>query len=96
MAGFEIRSVGPYILEGTLGRGQTGTNNDFALSKFCTFIFFYYSSLDCFCFISTGLVKLGINCVTKKKVAVKIIDRTKLIEQVLSKVGTSHKLVVST
>lgn len=56
MAGFEIRSVGPYILEGTLGRGQT------------------------------GLVKLGINCVTKKKVAVKIIDRTKLSEQVLSKV----------
>lgn len=56
MAGFEIRSVGPYILEGTLGRGQT------------------------------GLVKLGINCVTKKKVAVKIIDRTKLSEQVLSKI----------
>ncbi|KAJ7391065.1 Serine/threonine-protein kinase brsk1 [Desmophyllum pertusum] len=56
MAGCEIRSVGPYILEGTLGRGQT------------------------------GLVKLGINCVTKKKVAVKIIDRTKLSEQVLSKV----------
>lgn len=56
MAGSEIRSVGPYILEGTLGRGQT------------------------------GLVKLGVNCVTKKKVAVKIIDRTKLSEQVLSKV----------
>lgn len=56
MAGCEIRSVGPYILEGTLGRGQT------------------------------GLVKLGVNCATKKKVAVKIIDRTKLSEQVLSKV----------
>lgn len=41
-------------------------------------------------------MKLGINCITKKKVAVKIIDRTKLSEQVLSKVGTSHKLVVST
>lgn len=51
-----MRSVGPYVLEGTLGRGQT------------------------------GLVKLGVNCVTKKKVAVKIIDRTKLSEQVLSKV----------
>ncbi|XP_078348803.1 serine/threonine-protein kinase BRSK2-like [Oculina patagonica] len=56
MAGCEIRSVGPYILEGTLGRGQT------------------------------GLVKLGVNCATKKRVAVKIIDRTKLSEQVLSKV----------
>lgn len=56
MAGYDIRSVGPYILEGTLGRGQT------------------------------GLVKLGVNCVSKKKVAVKIIDRTKLSEQVLSKV----------
>lgn len=41
-----------------------------------------FNSLLC----STGLVKLGINCVTKKKVAVKIIDRTKLSEQVLSKV----------
>ncbi|XP_068672803.1 serine/threonine-protein kinase BRSK2-like [Montipora foliosa] len=56
MAGCDIKSVGPYVLEGTLGRGQT------------------------------GLVKLGVNCVTKKKVAVKIIDRTKLSEQVLSKV----------
>ncbi|KAK2565595.1 Serine/threonine-protein kinase BRSK2 [Acropora cervicornis] len=56
MAGCDMRSVGPYVLEGTLGRGQT------------------------------GLVKLGVNCVTKKKVAVKIIDRTKLSEQVLSKV----------
>lgn len=24
MAGCDIRSVGPYVLEGTLGRGQTG------------------------------------------------------------------------
>ena len=42
-------------------------------------------------FVSTGLVKLGVNCVTKKKVAVKIIDRTKLSEQVLSKVIISPK-----
>lgn len=54
MAGFEIRSVGPYILEGTLGRGQTGTNNDFALSKFCTFIFFITARLTVFVSFQQG------------------------------------------
>ena len=27
MAGCDIKSVGPYVLEGTLGRGQTGNVN---------------------------------------------------------------------
>ncbi|XP_065172466.1 serine/threonine-protein kinase BRSK2 isoform X2 [Atheta coriaria] len=48
--------VGPYRLEKTLGKGQT------------------------------GLVKLGVNCVTGKKVAIKIINREKLSESVLMKV----------
>ncbi|XP_076313287.1 serine/threonine-protein kinase BRSK2-like isoform X6 [Tachypleus tridentatus] len=48
--------VGPYRLEKTLGKGQT------------------------------GLVKLGVHCVTGKKVAVKIINREKLSESVLQKV----------
>ncbi|XP_074593090.1 serine/threonine-protein kinase BRSK2-like [Brevipalpus obovatus] len=48
--------VGPYRLERTLGKGQT------------------------------GLVKLGVHCVTGKKVAVKIINRDKLSESVLQKV----------
>lgn len=48
--------VGPYRLEKTLGKGQT------------------------------GLVKLGVQCVTGKKVAIKIINREKLSESVLMKV----------
>ncbi|XP_063372352.1 serine/threonine-protein kinase BRSK2 [Cydia amplana] len=48
--------VGPFRLEKTLGKGQT------------------------------GLVKLGVHCVTGKKVAVKIINREKLSESVLMKV----------
>ncbi|KAI9587548.1 hypothetical protein GQX74_003394 [Glossina fuscipes] len=47
--------VGPYRLEKTLGKGQT------------------------------GLVKLGVHCVTGKKVAIKIINREKLSESVLMK-----------
>ncbi|XP_048584994.1 serine/threonine-protein kinase BRSK2 [Nematostella vectensis] len=56
MSTLDIKTVGPYILQETLGRGQT------------------------------GVVKLGVHCQTRKKVAVKIIDRTKLSEQVLTKV----------
>ncbi|XP_075218884.1 BRSK family serine/threonine-protein kinase sugar-free frosting isoform X2 [Lycorma delicatula] len=48
--------VGPYRLEKTLGKGQT------------------------------GLVKLGVHCVSGKKVAIKIINREKLSESVLLKV----------
>ncbi|XP_061911784.1 serine/threonine-protein kinase BRSK1 isoform X3 [Entelurus aequoreus] len=48
--------VGPYRLEKTLGKGQT------------------------------GLVKLGIHCITAQKVAIKIVNREKLSESVLMKV----------
>ncbi|KAI5726360.1 hypothetical protein M8J76_001261 [Diaphorina citri] len=48
--------VGPYKLDKTLGKGQT------------------------------GLVKVGIHCITEKKVAIKIINREKLSESVLMKV----------
>ncbi|XP_051547684.1 serine/threonine-protein kinase BRSK2-like isoform X3 [Myxocyprinus asiaticus] len=48
--------VGPYRLEKTLGKGQT------------------------------GLVKLGVHCVTCQKVAIKIVNREKLSEAVLMKV----------
>ncbi|XP_037797338.1 serine/threonine-protein kinase BRSK1-like, partial [Penaeus monodon] len=48
--------VGPYRLEKTLGKGQT------------------------------GLVKLGVQCVSGKRVAIKIINREKLSESVLQKV----------
>ncbi|MCJ8738291.1 hypothetical protein PDJAM_G00033830 [Pangasius djambal] len=48
--------VGPYRLEKTLGKGQT------------------------------GLVKLGVHCITGQKVAIKIVNREKLSESVLMKV----------
>uniref|UniRef100_A0A8C5HE18 non-specific serine/threonine protein kinase n=1 Tax=Gouania willdenowi TaxID=441366 RepID=A0A8C5HE18_GOUWI len=49
--------VGPYRLEKTLGKGQT------------------------------GLVKLGVHCITGQKVAIKIVNREKLSESVLMKVS---------
>ncbi|XP_060583686.1 serine/threonine-protein kinase BRSK2-like [Ruditapes philippinarum] len=52
----EDQYVGPYKLEKTLGKGQT------------------------------GLVKLGVHCVTGKRVAIKIVNREKLSESVLMKV----------
>ncbi|XP_076011697.1 serine/threonine-protein kinase BRSK2-like isoform X2 [Genypterus blacodes] len=55
-SGHYANYVGPYRLEKTLGKGQT------------------------------GLVKLGVHCVTCQKVAVKIVNREKLSESVLMKV----------
>lgn len=52
----QLAYVGPYRLDKTLGKGQT------------------------------GLVKLGIHCVTNQKVAIKIINRSKLSDSVLQKV----------
>uniref|UniRef100_A0A8C6V0N9 Si:dkey-16p21.7 n=1 Tax=Neogobius melanostomus TaxID=47308 RepID=A0A8C6V0N9_9GOBI len=51
-----VQYVGPYRLEKTLGKGQT------------------------------GLVKLGVHCITGQKVAIKIVNREKLSESVLMKV----------
>uniref|UniRef100_H2YPM8 non-specific serine/threonine protein kinase n=1 Tax=Ciona savignyi TaxID=51511 RepID=H2YPM8_CIOSA len=48
--------VGPYRLDKTLGKGQT------------------------------GLVKMGIHCTTGKKVAIKVVNREKLSENVINKV----------
>ncbi|XP_005457448.1 serine/threonine-protein kinase BRSK2 isoform X1 [Oreochromis niloticus] len=55
-SGHYANYVGPYRLEKTLGKGQT------------------------------GLVKLGVHCVTNQKVAIKIVNREKLSESVLMKV----------
>ncbi|VDM33871.1 unnamed protein product [Hydatigera taeniaeformis] len=52
----EDQYVGPYRLEKTLGKGQT------------------------------GLVKLGVHCISGRKVAVKIVNREKLSDNVLQKV----------
>ena len=42
--------------------------------------------------IYQGLVKLGVHCVAGKKVAIKIINREKLSESVLQKVGLDLNL----
>ena len=39
------------------------------------------------CILSTGLVRLGVHCVTRKTVAVKMINREKLSKSVLLKVS---------
>lgn len=44
--------------------------------------------------ILTGLVKMGIHCVTGKRVAIKIVNREKLSESVLMKVSGRHFKVV--
>lgn len=45
-------------------------------------------NVTCYCILFvTGLVKLGIHCITGKKVAVKIVNREKLSESVLMKVS---------
>uniref|UniRef100_A0A3Q3JNY3 Protein kinase domain-containing protein n=1 Tax=Monopterus albus TaxID=43700 RepID=A0A3Q3JNY3_MONAL len=66
-SGHYANYVGPYRLEKTLGKGQT------------------------------GLVKLGIHCVTCQKVAIKIVNREKLSESVLMKElsALSEKSLVS-
>ena len=40
-----------------------------------------------FFLLFAGLVKLGVHCVTSKKVAIKIVNREKLSESVLMKVS---------
>lgn len=47
-----------------------------------------------FWIILTGLVKMGIHCVTGKRVAIKIVNREKLSESVLMKVSGRHFKVV--
>lgn len=69
------RSVGPYLLRSTLGKGQTGTK------ALCTGALY-----ECHV-LSLGLVKLGVHCTTGRTVAVKIINREKLSKSVLMKVG---------
>lgn len=44
---------------------------------------------------SKGLVKLGVQCMSGKKVAIKIINREKLSESVLIKVQQKHNLFFS-
>ncbi len=37
--------------------------------------------------LAAGLVKMGTHCITGRKVAIKIVNKEKLSESVLSKVG---------
>ena len=67
--------VGPYILQKTLGKGQTGT----------VFFIGTCSQLQVL-FCTLGLVKLGTHYVTGDKVAIKIVNREALSESVLMKV----------
>jgi hypothetical protein len=38
--------------------------------------------------LAAGLVKMGTHCITGRKVAIKIVNKEKLSESVLSKVGS--------
>ena len=49
-----------------------------------------FTSFTTFVLFISGLVKLGVNCITGKKVAIKIVNREKLSESVLMKVSLTH------
>ena len=51
-----------------------------------------YRKINCVVLVS-GLVKLGTHCVMGKKVAVKIVNKEKLSESVLQKVGLINRLI---
>jgi len=69
--------IGPFLLQKTLGKGQTGIYISLVLNLFDHFNYF---------FIFLGLVKLGVHYVTGEKVAIKIVNREALSESVLLKV----------
>ena len=68
--------VGPYLLQKTLGKGQTGRSTDLKIIVhwllFCLF---------------EGLVKMGVHYLSGEKVAIKIVNREALSESVLMKVS---------
>ncbi len=83
--------VGPYRLEKTLGKGQTGKETLFYILDCLSFLLLskHLSLMNCLvhvCDVNVGLVKLGIHCITGQKVAIKIVNREKLSESVLMKV----------
>lgn len=61
-------------------------------------LYYFVITMLKLCFVS-GLVKLGIHCVTGKNVAIKIINREKLSESVLLKVTvfsfTNHLEIIT-
>jgi len=67
--------IGPYLLQKTLGKGQTGIDIFLLVLNYLITIIIYI-----------GLVKLGIHYVTGEKVAIKIVNREALSESVLLKV----------
>lgn len=90
--------VGPYRLDKTLGKGQTGKLflTVVAAAACLQSIVFSFtdhsiSLLLIYLCYATGLVKLGVHCVIGKKVAIKIINREKLSESVLMKVTAQTK-----
>jgi BR serine/threonine kinase len=67
--------VGPYLLQKTLGKGQTGR-----------YSIVFMRNIKCMN-NNLGLVKLGVHYVTTEKVAIKIVNREALSESVLMKVN---------
>lgn len=75
--------VGPYLLQKTLGKGQTGKLEIHFNRMIDTFILS----------IIIGLVKLGVHYLTGEKVAIKIVNREALSESVLMKVNDFEKYI---
>ena len=58
-------------------------------------VWWSYSSTDRI-ILPAGLVKLGVHCMTGRKVAVKIVNKEKLSESVLQKVSRARHSVTET
>ena len=78
------KAVGPYLLQRTLGKGQTGECE--CERWVCESEGVHVRGVAALDSVPAGLVKLGLHCVTRKTVAVKIINREKLSKSVLMKV----------
>ena len=110
----QMKAVGPYLLQRTLGKGQTGEGEGcvsvwgrerelFTGEEITLGVYLYMRSVCCslgssscaisgrgiergVCCFCVGLVRLGVHCVTRKTVAVKIINQERLSKSVLMKV----------
>ena len=89
-----MRAVGPYLLQRTLGKGQTGEKMNVmcrmkelaAVDLVTLLLHVLWWTLV----VGSGLVRLGVHCVTRKTVAVKMINREKLSKSVLLKVSSGR------
>lgn len=84
-----VPSIGHLIQTRVIYSIQCPVNIFLVVSETSLPLFFTLKKWFRFFFLFPGLVKQGVHCVTGKKVAIKIVNREKLSESVLMKVGSN-------